>query len=904
MRGVHALLPIALLATSLPAQRYHFRNYGQAEGLSNLSVTCLTQDRQGFLWVGTQDGIFRYDGKRFQRIAAPDGLLDTWISAVLQAPGGDLYAASDRGVARWDGRNFQTVTLVDARSLAWDPAGKLLVGTVSGPMENVYVDGHGKVWYTRGSHAFVRLGAAVEAIMGVPAEPWAAILSDPGGNLWLRSDSAIYLRESGQAAFRRLPGNYPSADGRGATLVLNEKNQILAPTARGLAILDARGGLVRLLDRRTAGLLSSSVSAFLRDREGSAWVGYAGSGVGIWEGYGQWEFWNSDDGLASDSVWAVRKDGPAYWFATDAGVTRMAGGRFDSWLQDSRILSFDLDRDGSVWAASPDGLRRLNPATGVVKYYGPADGLVRDFMGAVAVEKSAVWVGTNHGLYVGGGDAPFRLAGEPDLSIAHLLFRRNGDLVACTSKGLLIRSTAGVWKRFTTADGLRANDILTATESPDGAIWIGYGPDAGLTRCTLRAGRLEVQHFGWETFRSITFLGSDEAGRIWVGSEAGVDALQEGRWFHYRRGDGLVWNDICRNAFFADPDGSVWIGTAQGVSRFHPTAHTASRKTNGALVQQIRVGERRLAPDVVNRLPYRDRTLTIDFTALIFKNEEAVRFRYRLRGLEEAWTETAKRSARYTNLPSGEYVFEVESRGENDTWDLEPARTTFRIETPWYQSWYFFAAFAGSSLCGVRWFWRWRLAAMLARKREVETAVKERTEALHELAIRDALTGLHNRGAIFHLLERQLEDAHRTGHPLTVIMADLDRFKSVNDRFGHQVGDGVLMECAARLRATVRASDLIGRYGGEELLIVLLNCGPKDAARIAEGMRHAICATPFTVLDRTFPVSCSFGLASAGGERVEIHQLVQRADRALYQAKRAGRNRVEAWDGVVSRGVV
>jgi len=168
-------------------------------------------------------------------------------------------------------------------------------------------------------------------------------------------------------------------------------------------------------------------------------------------------------------------------------------------------------------------------------------------------------------------------------------------------------------------------------------------------------------------------------------------------------------------------------------------------------------------------------------------------------------------------------------------------------------------------------------------------------EALREQATRDGLTGLWNRTAIFDILQSELARSKRSGEPLIVLMADLDGFKPVNDRFGHMAGDAVLRQVAARMRAAVRRYDAVGRYGGEEFLIVLPGCELPGGLVQAERIRDAIGLETFRAGDSEITLTCSFGAACATpAADPQADALVREADLALYRAKHQGRNRVVA----------
>jgi len=181
---------------------------------------------------------------------------------------------------------------------------------------------------------------------------------------------------------------------------------------------------------------------------------------------------------------------------------------------------------------------------------------------------------------------------------------------------------------------------------------------------------------------------------------------------------------------------------------------------------------------------------------------------------------------------------------------------------------------------------------------KLQEELVEAREALREQATRDGLTGLWNRTAIFDILQNELARCGRSGEPLIVLMADLDGFKPVNDQYGHMTGDAVLRQVAARMRAAVRRYDAVGRYGGEEFLIVLPGCEMVAGLALGERIRHAIGTECFRTGDTEIRLTCSLGAACASPSAIpRADDLVREADAALYSAKHQGRDRVEAAPG-------
>jgi two-component system cell cycle response regulator len=176
---------------------------------------------------------------------------------------------------------------------------------------------------------------------------------------------------------------------------------------------------------------------------------------------------------------------------------------------------------------------------------------------------------------------------------------------------------------------------------------------------------------------------------------------------------------------------------------------------------------------------------------------------------------------------------------------------------------------------------------------DLEEQLLSARELLRLQATHDSLTGLLNRAAILETLQKELARASREGTPVSIIAADLDHFKNVNDTYGHQAGDAVLVEATQRMQASLRTYDAIGRCGGEEFLVVTSGCDAGAAAEQAERLRQLVSARPVQCVHGTIPVTVSLGVATTAGDLMHADELLRAADEALYMAKKNGRNRVE-----------
>jgi two-component system, cell cycle response regulator len=185
-----------------------------------------------------------------------------------------------------------------------------------------------------------------------------------------------------------------------------------------------------------------------------------------------------------------------------------------------------------------------------------------------------------------------------------------------------------------------------------------------------------------------------------------------------------------------------------------------------------------------------------------------------------------------------------------------------------------------------------RVRSQIRRKRQTDH-LRDRLEESVEFAITDELTGLHNRRYMERHLGTLAERAKATGRPLSVLIADIDHFKSINDSYGHDAGDAVLREFGTRFRRNTRSVDLACRVGGEEFIIVMPDTALENALQVGERVRDCIASQPFQANPKTqVRVTASVGIATLENSDESLEALLKRADEALYLAKRDGRNRV------------
>jgi diguanylate cyclase (GGDEF)-like protein len=369
-------------------------------------------------------------------------------------------------------------------------------------------------------------------------------------------------------------------------------------------------------------------------------------------------------------------------------------------------------------------------------------------------------------------------------------------------------------------------------------------------------------------------------------------------------------------------DGRVWFGTIAGAAAIDPRHLALRTPAPPVWLEGLMFDNRPVPVSSGARLGPGAGRLEIQFTAPNFAAASRIQFRYRLEGFDPEWIEAgARRTAYYTNVPPGSYRFHVEAAASDGGWSGKGADLKLELRPHVYQTaWFRGLCAALLVVCGAG-LYLLRVRYLLWRNRELERKVAQRTEELaktarslaaeksellraraelERLATRDGLTGIWNRRAAFDLLGRALDWCRLSDQSAAVIMCDLDGFKRINDRHGHPAGDGVLREIARRLQAGVRASDFVGRYGGEEFLIILPDCNVAEARVRAEQLRREVEDAPVEVGGVAFAVTSSFGVSCSGNCGFDGEALVREAGQALYRAKHAGKNRVEVSEEVTT----
>jgi ligand-binding sensor domain-containing protein len=769
---------VLLAPLTLSAQRYRFKYYSHLYGLKEPEVHALLQDRTGFLWVGTAGGLFRYDGAHFTQFGGADGPAGS-VDALGQTADGTLWAGTTNGLARLRGGHLEFIAspepmLVTGRSgIATDQHGGIYLATTNGlyaghagnagvvfqhyaipapiadqTVHSVYADAAGVVWFGCGDRLCSLAKKQIRVLgsdVGIPPDRWDAILADHEGNLWIRSVQRLLMRPSGARAFVAQDRSLPRAMDF-ATLYVDREGQLFVPSEAGISRLTPRGWETIGIDQ---GLPTNPTCCVLEDHEGSIWVGLNGAGLARWVGRDQWQSWTRSEGLAGNNLQAMHRDGAGVvWVGTEGGLQHFTsdGKLTPPWtaqqgLAGTKVRAITSTPDGAIWVgSSPGGISRLDPHSGRIQQYRLGSNAADNQVTSITLDaEQHLWITTQGALFRSTGQfrsVQFERQILP-LSSAEEVFGQTlmdskGRLWFAGSFGLL-RMEHGQSRRFTTKDGLASNALDSLAETPDGSIWIDYTAEVGIARLSFEQDKPRVEHFSERNGLNsdgVAALATDARGWLWVSSNDGVDAFDGRRWRHFGQEQGLLWEDCVTRSLFADAEGSIWIGTSRGLSRFHPSMRLAASVPPPVLITSIQFGGSTVGASDRLEIPYREHSLVVGFAGLSYLNEGGVRFRYRLKELEETWVETNQREVRYPSLPPGAYTFEVMARNPDGVWSAEPASLRFSILPPWWQSWWAYVSFLILLACGVRLVWGWRVAHLKREQTRLESAVQQRTGEL------------------------------------------------------------------------------------------------------------------------------------------------------------------------------
>jgi len=940
--------------------RYTVQRLEEQFGLGAVTVTTMGQDAEGFLWIGTQTGLYRYDGSRARKITEVEAITGHYIQDMVIAPDGTPWFAGNRGIAHYREGQFEALAIpasamplatgsqilaVDSKGVVFallfshgilridpgDPAHTIVLGEAAGIKENPLGIVRGQddtIWFTEGTHlahtSALSTKAEIDPRIRIPRERVVALVIDGTETMWLRTATKLARLEPKRHRIVLESISIGPTDEEEGRPSLDHHGQLLVPTSTGLYWHDGGGWRV-ITDKQ--GIASNDIQFALEDREGTLWVAGSGTGLDRLPGVHEWSNWTTAEGLPDNSTWATLRDHRGrLWVSTARGIA-VWDGHLHRWEKieslsnhlRSEVRQIQLAGDGAVWALTVTGaILRIDPddlsTTMQASYWG------RPFQMIYAAPDGKIWATSRDHVLRFNTRNPnenrtdFPLPGTGGNELTFLSFSPEGRLWAA-STGTVYRFEGDHWKTVA-KEGLRGQAITSLYALGDREAWVAYNDVMAVSRIELEEnGSAKFEHFNWDLF----IVGRDSQKRLWFDGTDGLMILwPDRRQQSISHAEGLVWDDVSPwTGVREEADGSFVIATSRGLARYRPgTAAQAGKKTNVLLTSVTLGGQERRAREVPVVRPSAA-ALTVEFTPLILDDPARVSCLYQLRGLENQVTETRLREVRYGGLPAGDYEFWVQCHDLGSRIASAPATFKFRVLPYLWQTWW--ARAAGIvALLGCLWgFVSLRTRALVRRRLELEQAVEQRNaelieknKELEEISLTDPLTGTRNRRYFYETISTDIAQALRSNQKtmdpqlppvarqdLIFVLVDIDRFKRVNDELGHAAGDKLLREVAKRIGSVMRRSDDLVRWGGEEFLLVCRTTDRDNAPLLCARVLEAIRDLPFDVGNGVkVHKTCSIGWApfpwlKDEGGHLSIENVIELADKALYMAKREGRNR-------------
>ncbi|MFW8591585.1 diguanylate cyclase [Glaciecola sp. 2405UD65-10] len=375
--------------------------------------------------------------------------------------------------------------------------------------------------------------------------------------------------------------------------------------------------------------------------------------------------------------------------------------------------------------------------------------------------------------------------------------------------------------------------------------------------------------------------------------------------------DGVNSSGYFISSFAQDSKGYTYFAGADGLTHFKPEEILA--KANPPKLQFTVVKTLNSHQEQMNEYPLLQNSqqgklilspnnlmLSIEFAANEYKNAENIEYAYKLEGFHNTWQYAPSRSriATFTHLLPGKYTFKVKSTDRYQNWYNKPISLSITVPTPWWETdlaifiWLSILCFFAYSA------YKWRMFTIYQRERKLTNLVNEKTadletanEKLRQLSIRDPLTQLLNRRGFTQLAEREYLKFVRDKQNFSIVLLDIDHFKEINDNYGHDFGDEVLIEVANLLKSSLRSVDILARWGGEEFIVLLPDTNVKGAAEMSDKVRAKVIEFNFGSFDEVISVSFSAGVCEILANE-SLDNCISEADKRLYKAKERGRNLV------------
>lgn len=703
-------------------------------GLANDRITCLHQDRNRILWIGTEgDGLYGYHAGVWKHYTRNDGLSHNQVRAIASNWPGELWVGTDYGLNRITDAGIQAFTTRNGlydniiTALTFDLWGNLWIGTLQGGLAcwrdgvfqsydyddglghlsvlSLATDQQGQVWIgtLEGLYCLNPVTKRIRYISGTAYTPISAILTQPDQPLWIGT-MADGLKRLVAGKPNDLPETAPLPDDFVRVLFKDRQGNLWIGTDTG-GLIRLQPAQVRNLTREN-GLPENSVTALVSRRDGSLWTGTRSSGLCQIEGQRVVKTLSQKSGLSSNRIRALLEDrSGALWIGTeDGGVNRLQNGRIErldsrDGLASNRITAMLQDSVGSLWIGTDLGLSQV-VAGRVLPASNPLRELSGIFVRALLESRQRVlYIGTRNGLYQFDGITVAHLQPGPeaDLEITALYEDPGGVLWLGTNGAGLKRFANGVFQSYTTESGLPDNHIFSIMEDSTGWMWFST------SRGVFRIARSALNDYARVKNTLLIPTCFDEA-----------DGMASSQCSSIGQPNGI------RNR-----TGTFYYATAAGIAILE-SQHLSPRADPPLIrIEDLVVAKRSFLNQDKIRLPHRS-NVEIQFTAFDFYAPEKLRFQYRLEPVQPDFISLpieSPRSVRFDNLKPGSFRFLVRAVNNTGLWTEPGASIEFEIRGSIFSSW-IFRSLVLLVLAGIG------VILKLRAKKPAQPPVKYKTSAL------------------------------------------------------------------------------------------------------------------------------------------------------------------------------